>query len=134
MNPMGLKQETKLTFDQALVALPEALKGEGFGILTEVDISQTLRNKLGVELRRYKVLGACNPHFASQALTSDIDIGFMLPCNVAVYEGDDGHAVVTAVNPAQTMASHDSPAVRALAATVSERLRGVLAQLARSAP
>ena len=129
MKPMGLKRETKLTFDQALVAVPEALKSEGFGIITEVDISQTLKNKIGVDFRRYKVLGACNPHFAHEALTSDIDIGFMLPCNVAVYEADDGHAVVSAVNPAVAMANHESPAMVALAAKVRDRLVQVLSRL-----
>ena len=129
MKPMGLKRETKLTFDQALAAVPEALKSEGFGIITEVDISQTLKNKIGVDFRRYKVLGACNPHFAHEALTSDIDIGFMLPCNVAVYEADDGHAVVSAVNPAVAMANHESPAMVALAAKVSERLTQALSKL-----
>ena len=129
MKPMGLKRETKLTFDQALVAVPEALKSEGFGIITEVDISQTLKNKIGVDFRRYKVLGACNPHFAHEALTSDIDIGFMLPCNVAVYEADDGHAVVSAVNPAVAMANHESPAMVALAVKVSDRLTQALSKL-----
>ena len=129
MKPMGLKRETKLTFDQALVAVPEALKSEGFGIITEVDISQTLKNKIGVDFRRYKVLGACNPHFAHEALSSDVDIGFMLPCNVAVYEADDGHAVVSAVNPAVAMANHESPAMVALAAKVRDRLVQVLSRL-----
>ena len=129
MKPMGLKRETKLTFDQALAAVPEALKSEGFGIITEVDISQTLKNKIGVDLRRYKVLGACNPHFAHEALSSDVDIGFMLPCNVAVYEADDGHAVVSAVNPAVAMANHESPAMVALAVKVSDRLTQALGKL-----
>ena len=129
MKPMGLKRETKLTFDQALAAVPEALKSEGFGIITEVDISQTLKTKIGVDMRRYKVLGACNPHFAHEALTSDIDIGFMLPCNVAVYEADDGHAVVSAVNPAVVMANHPSPGLVALAAKVSDRLAQALGKL-----
>jgi uncharacterized protein (DUF302 family) len=129
MATMGLKRETKLTYDQALAAVPEALKSEGFGIITEVDISQTLKNKIGVDLRRYKVLGACNPHFANEALAADIDIGFMLPCSVAVYEADDGHAVVSAVNPAVAMANHPSPALVALAAKVSEKLAQALGKL-----
>ena len=129
MTPMGLKRETKLSYDQALAALPEALKSEGFGIITEVDIKQTLKNKIGVDIRRYKVLGACNPHFANEALANDIDIGFMLPCNVAVYEADDGHAVVSAINPAVAMANHESPGLVALAAKVRDRLAQALGKL-----
>jgi len=129
MTSMGLKRQTKLTYDQVLAALPAALQSEGFGVITEVDIKQTLKDKIGVDIRRYQVLGACNPHFAHEALASDLDIGFMLPCNVAVYEADDGHAVVLAVNPAVAMANHDSSAILALAAKVRDRLAQALGKL-----
>jgi uncharacterized protein (DUF302 family) len=129
MTSMGMKRQTTLTYDQALAALPEILKSEGFGIITEIDMRETLKRKLGVELRRYKILGACNPHFANEALANDLDIGVMLPCNVAVYEGDDGRAVVSAINPAVAMANHESPALVALAAKVRDRLAQVLSKL-----
>ena len=127
---LGMKKQTSLSYDQALAALPDLLKGEGFGIITEIDMRETLKKKIGADIRRYKILGACNPSFANEALASDIDIGIMLPCNVAVYEGDDGHAVVGTIDPVKTMAGHDSPAIAAVAAKVRARLEAVLGKLA----
>jgi uncharacterized protein (DUF302 family) len=126
---MGLRRETNRPYDEVLAALPELLKREGFGVITEIDMRETLKKKIGVDIRRYKILGACNPHFAHEALGSDLDVGIMLPCNVAVYEADDGHAVVTTVDPVRAMAAHGSPALTALAAKVGERLERVLAKL-----
>jgi uncharacterized protein (DUF302 family) len=130
MASMGLRRETKLSYDQALAALPDILKGEGFGIITEIDMRETLKQKLGADIRRYKILGACNPSFALEALGNDLGIGIMLPCNVAVYEADDGHAVVTTIDPVRAMAAHESPAMHALAAKVQGRLEKVLSKLA----
>jgi uncharacterized protein (DUF302 family) len=129
MASMGMKRETNLSYDQALAALPEILKSEGFGILTEIDMRETLKKKIGADIRRYRILGACNPHFAHEALGSDLDIGIMLPCNVAVYEGDDGRAVVTTIDPVRAMAAHESPAIAALAARVRGKLEQVLGKL-----
>ena len=129
MASMGMNKTTTLSYDQALAALPEILKGEGFGIITEIDMRATLKQKLGVDIRRYQILGACNPHFAHEALASDLDIGIMLPCNVVVYEGDDGRAVVSTIDPVRAMATHESPAIAALAAKVRARLEQVLAKL-----
>lgn len=129
MATLGMKKQTRLTYDQALAALPDLLKSEGFGIITEIDMRETLKQKIGVDVRRYKILGACNPSFAHEALSADVDIGIMLPCNVAVYEGDDGHAVVSTIDPVKTMAAHDSPAITGLAAKVRTRLEAVLGKL-----
>jgi uncharacterized protein (DUF302 family) len=129
MASMGLRRETNRSYDEVLAALPELLKSEGFGVITEIDMRETLKKKIGVDIRRYKILGACNPHFAHEALVSELDVGIMLPCNVAVYEADDGHAVVATVDPVRAMASHGSPALNALAAKVGERLARVLATL-----
>jgi uncharacterized protein (DUF302 family) len=129
MAAMGLRKETTLGYDQALAALPEILKSEGFGVLTEIDVRETLKTKIGADIRRYKILGACNPTFAHEALGVDPNIGFMLPCNVAVYEGDDGHAVVCTMDPTKAMAGHPSGAIAALAAKVRERLERVLSKL-----
>ncbi len=126
---MAIKKATKLSYDEALAAVPEALKGEGFGIITEIDMRETLKKKIGVDIRRYKVLGACNPQFANEALGHDLDIGVMLPCNVAVYEGDDGRAQVSTIDPLQAMASHGSPALLALAEKVRARLQHALDKL-----
>lgn len=133
MASLGMRKETHLSYDQALAQLPDLLKSEGFGILTEIDMRQTLKQKIGADIRRYKILGACNPHFAHEAVCNDLDIGIMLPCNVAVYEGDDGRAVVCTIDPVRAMASHESPAILALAAKVRARLEAVLGKVGSSA-
>jgi uncharacterized protein (DUF302 family) len=110
-------------FDEVLARIPEALKSEGFGILTEIDVKETLKKKLDADFRRYKILGACNPPFAKQALDADLEIGRFMPCSIAVYETDDGHTVVSAVDPVVSMHSAgDSPALRGLAGAVREKL------------
>ena len=90
MTTFGIRKELRATYDQALASVPEALKSEGFGVLTEIDIQSTLKQKLGVDFRRYKILGACNPPFAHEALQEDLAAGLLLPCNVVVYEGRIG--------------------------------------------
>jgi uncharacterized protein (DUF302 family) len=101
MTDFGIRKTLRASYDEALINLPEALKSEGFGVLTEIDLQHTLKQKLGVDVRRYKILGACNPPFAYEALQADLEVGLMLPCNVIVYEGDDGRTVVVAVDPTQ---------------------------------
>ncbi len=123
-----LKKTLNATFDEALARVPEALKSEGFGVLTEIDVQKTLKEKIGASFRRYKILGACNPTFAHKALSAELDAGVMLPCNVVVYEGDDGRAVVTIVDPMQTVA-RESPPLRELAGEVQAKLRAVLTRL-----
>jgi uncharacterized protein (DUF302 family) len=123
-----LKKHLASSYDEALAKVPEALKTEGFGVLTEIDVSQTLRNKLGVDFRRYKILGACNPNFAHQALSSSLDVGVLLPCNVVIYEGDDGRAVVLTVDPMQTMAA-DDPRLADIASAVRSKLARALERL-----
>ncbi|HEX8789538.1 MAG TPA: DUF302 domain-containing protein [Polyangiaceae bacterium] len=123
-----LRKQLSSSFDEALAKVPEALKAEGFGVLTEIDVAQTLKNKLGVDFRRYRILGACNPNFAHRALTLSLDIGVLLPCNVVVYEGDDGRAVVQAIDPIRTVAATD-PKLADLAATVRTKLASALERL-----
>jgi uncharacterized protein (DUF302 family) len=129
MNDFGIRKTLGVTYDEALSSVPAALKSEGFGVLTEIDIQSTLRQKLGVDFRRYKILGACNPPFAHEALQAELEIGLMLPCNVVVYEGDDGHAVVLAVDPTKTMAGTGNAKLAELAEAVKERLSRALAKL-----
>jgi uncharacterized protein (DUF302 family) len=116
------------SFEDALARVPEALKAEGFGVLTEIDVQQTLKNKLGVEFRKYRILGACNPPFAHQALQAELEVGLLLPCNVIVYEGDDRRAVVAAVDPMATLAAQDDR-LRPVAEAVREKLRRALERL-----
>lgn len=123
-----MKKQLDVGYDDALARVPEALKSEGFGVLTEIDVKQTLKNKLNVDFRRYKILGACNPPLAHEALTTMLEVGVMLPCNVVVYEGDDGKAVVLAIDPVQTVAAAQ-PALSKMATTVRDKLARALEKL-----
>jgi len=116
-------------FDDALARVPEALKTEGFGILTEIDVQDTLRKKLGIEFRRYRILGACNPPLAHRALSTELEIGLMLPCNLIVYEQPGGGSVVAAIDPLATIAATGSDDLREVAAAVHAKLERVLAQI-----
>jgi uncharacterized protein (DUF302 family) len=129
MAQIGIRRTVERGFDEVLARVPEALAAEGFGVLTRVDVQQTLKQKLGADFRRYVILGACNPTLAHQALTHEPAVGAMLPCSVAVWEEDGGGTTtVTAVDPLQTVASAD-PELRPLAAQVRERLARALAAL-----
>jgi uncharacterized protein (DUF302 family) len=125
----GIRKTLDLGFDEALAKVPEALKVEGFGVLTEIDVQATLKKKLDVDFRRYRILGACNPPFAHRALERSLDVGLLLPCNVVVYETDDGKTVVSAVDPMQTMAAQGDPELRPLAEQVQQKLRRVIDSL-----
>ncbi len=129
MAELGLKRALSYGFDEALSKVPEALKREGFGVLTEIDVQDTLKRKLGIEFRRYRILGACNPPLAHQALSANLDVGLMLPCNLIVYETDDRKAVVVAVDPLRSVAAQEEPAVAEVASTVAGKLARVLAHL-----
>ncbi len=122
----GIRKVLRAGYQETLASLPEALQSEGFGVLTEIDVRETLNKKLGVDFRRYKILGACNPPLAHRALEAELEVGLLLPCNVIVYEGDDGHAVVVAVDPMQTIAARSNPELREIAEKVREKLQRVL--------
>ena len=128
MAEFGMTKVLTSGYEEALGRVTEALKVEGFGVLTEIDVRETLKKKLGVDFRRYKILGACNPPLAHQALSKELEIGVLLPCNVVVYEGDDGRAVVTTVDPMQTVA-REHPELRGIAETVRGKLERVLSSL-----
>ena len=110
------------TFDDAVVSVTEQLKKEGFGILTEIDVQETLKKKLNADFRRYKILGACNPHFAYEALEAEDKIGTMLPCNVIVQETTEG-VEVAAVDPIASMAAVNNPKLAAVAEQVRAKLK-----------
>jgi uncharacterized protein (DUF302 family) len=101
----GIFKTTTMDYEEALAATKAALKEQGFGVLTEIDVKATMAEKLGVEFRRYDIIGACNPPLAHKALSTELDIGLLLPCNVIVYENDDGGSVVAALDPESMMAS-----------------------------
>ena len=121
MSTLGIQGHFDGTFDQAIAAVTEALKVEGFGVLTEIDVQATLQKKLGVEMKPYKILGACNPGFAHKVLSANPDIGMFLPCNVAVYEGDRG-VEIRAIDPMQTVAAQGDGSVAGVARDVQEKL------------
>jgi len=126
----GIQITVPRDFDTTLADLRQALASEGFGVLTEVDIQATLRAKLGVEFRRYKIFGACNPTLAHRALSAELAAGLMMPCNVTIYE-DGARTVVTAVDPTETFAAAE-PSLRPIAEEVRDKLARALATMPRS--
>jgi uncharacterized protein (DUF302 family) len=128
--PYGMKKTLALPVQDADAKLREALKDEGFGILTEIDVKATLKEKLDVDFRPYKILGACNPSLAHQALSSEADIGLLLPCNVIVYEGDEeGTSVVGVLDPKVQLGVTGRDDIDHLAEDVRARMERVLAAL-----
>ena len=126
----GFGRSVDMSYDEAVERVTEGLKDEGFGVLTEIDVKATLRKKLDVDFRRYVILGACNPPLAHRALSAEQEIGLLLPCNVIVYEGDDGRTVVSALNPMVAMGMVENPALEEVASEVSQRLQRVVDGLA----
>lgn len=119
-----------LGFDAAVVEVTEKLKAEGFGIITEIDVTRTLKSKIGVEFRPYRILGACNPALALEALKLEDKVGTLLPCNVIVQELAPGQVEVAAIDPVASMAAIDNPALLEKAAIA----RGKLEKVIRSLP
>jgi uncharacterized protein (DUF302 family) len=118
-----------LGFDEAERRITEELAKVGFGILTEIDVQATMKKKLGLEMPRYKILGACNPQFASQAIAAEPEIGALLPCNAVVREDAAGRVQVELMDPNAVLRLVDKPEVTALAAEVRQRLEQALAQV-----
>lgn len=125
----ALSRTVDLSYEEADQRVREALQEEGFGVLTEIDVKDTLKRKLDVEFPKYEILGACNPPLAHQALQAEIDIGLLLPCNVVIRELDDGRTVVEAIDPIQQLSVADNSALPELAGEVRGRLERVLASL-----
>ncbi|MCK9481952.1 MAG: DUF302 domain-containing protein [Bacteroidia bacterium] len=116
-------------FDGAITKTKEELKKEGFGVITEIDIKDTLKKKIDVEFRKYTILGACNPVFAHKALSVENEIGAMLPCNVVVQETEDGKIKVSAIDPIASMIAVSNDNLGELATQVSEKLQNVITNL-----
>lgn len=117
------------SFDEAIEQVTNELKKEGFGVLTEIDVQSTLKNKIDVDFRKYKILGACNPHFAYKALQTEDKIGALLPCNVVVQELESGEVEVSAVDPITSMNVVENAEMEGLAKEVKEKLKRVVANL-----
>lgn len=117
------------SFDQAIEQVTAELKKEGFGVLTEIDVQQTLKNKIDVDFKKYKILGACNPHFAHRALQSEDKIGVFLPCNVIVEQHENDEVEVSAVDPIASMSTVNNDELGSLAADVQQKLKTVISNL-----
>jgi uncharacterized protein (DUF302 family) len=130
----GLRIDVSLPFDTAVARATDALKTEGFGVLTTIDVRETLKQKLDRDFRRYVILGACNPVLADKALRAELDIGLLLPCNVIVYERGDHASTVAAMAPLPAMGMIGNPDLEAVAAEADTRLRAALTRLEQSAP
>ncbi len=119
----------EMAFDEAVAKVTGELKKEGFGILTEIDVKETLKKKLNVDFKKYKILGACNPPFAYKALKAEDKIGTMLPCNVIVQETSDGQVEVSAIDPVASMQAVKNPALQEIAAEIQNKLKEVINSL-----
>lgn len=123
------KKKSSSSFDQTLINVADQLGKEGFGVMTEIDVTAALKNKLGKDFRRYRILGACNPQYAYQALQLEPHIGAMLPCNVIIQEYENGDVEVAAIDPIASMQAVQNDSLRAVAEAVQQRLKKVIARL-----
>lgn len=125
----AMRTALTLPFQEVVQRTKEALKKEGFGVLTEIDVKNTLREKLGKDFRNYVILGACNPPLAFEALSKETEIGLMLPCNVIIYEEKGNKTVVSAIDPVVALSIVDSPELNKTAQLVAEKLGRVIESL-----
>ncbi len=128
-NKYGFGKTVPMDFEAAIDSVTHALQVEGFGVLTDIDVAATMKKKLGEEMPPYRILGACNPSLAHQAITNEPSIGLLLPCNVVVRQEESGIVHVEFMNPASVLSLVDNPAVEELASEVKSRLERVLAAL-----
>ncbi|MCB2229900.1 DUF302 domain-containing protein [bacterium] len=127
----GIRTRVDGEFDKVVSQTIDALKDRGFGVLSDIDVQETLKNKLDVDFRRYRILGACNPPLAHQALSEEIELGLLLPCNVIVYEIEEGTCMVAAVDPVTNLSIVGNTALGPVAEEVRTRLKAVLDALLR---
>ena len=125
MTDIGIKVMLETDYDTALEEVTAALKAEGFGILTEIDVRSTLKEKMGVDFRPYKILGACNPPLAHRALSAAPEVGMLLPCNVTVSQEDEGYILVSIVDPLAMLGVVVDPQLDEVAQEANERLHRV---------
>jgi uncharacterized protein (DUF302 family) len=129
MSSYGIGKTVPLEYEEARAKVVEALKEQGFGVLTEIDVKRTLKEKLDAEFRKYVILGACNPPLAHRALQAEEDIGLLLPCNVIVYEAGSGQSKVSALDPGMMVGVTGSEALKGIAKEARERLEKALESL-----
>jgi len=120
------------SYEDAVSRITDALKEEGFGVLTEIDVKATLKKKLDVDFRKYVILGACNPRYAYRTLQADLDVGLLLPCNVIVYETDDKKAYISVINPVSALEVIKKEELRKVAEEVTQKLKRVVDKVSKS--
>ncbi len=125
----GFSKIVNLGYEEAIEKVTEELKKEGFGVLTEIDVKATLKKKLDVDFKPYKILGACNPPFAYQSLQAEEQIGLMLPCNVIVYVNDKNETVVAAIDPIASMQAVNNSKLGEIAGTIQSKLKKIIYSL-----
>ncbi len=129
MSRYGISKKLECGYEEAVGRARASLSKQGFGVLTEIDVAATLKKKLGKEFRDYIILGACNPPLAHKALTVETEVGLLLPCNVIVYENDEGSVTVSAIDPQVAMSMIENPALALVAKDVKELLEKVIEDL-----
>jgi len=125
----GMSKRLSIDYEEAVEKTGKALAAEGFGVLTEIDVKATLKRKLNKEFKKYIILGACNPPYAYKALTAETEIGLLLPCNVIVYENEDGGSTVSAIDPLVAMGMIKNKALETVAKEVKSKLANVINSL-----
>ncbi len=128
LSSYGITMKLAIPYEEAVDKVKGALKEEGFGVLTEIDVKATLKQKLGIDTEKYVILGACNPPLAHRALSADAYVGLLLPCNVIVFE-KDGKSVVSAIDPIAMMADSPNPELKSVAAEVRPKLERAIKRL-----
>ena len=126
---LGIHVQLKQPYEVTMERVKAALKTEGFGVLTEIDVQDTLKKKINQDFRRYTILGACNPPLAHRALSADLDVGLLLPCNVVVYETSPGESMVGLVNPVAMASIFTEPVFNEIAADAQQRFTRIAAAL-----
>ncbi|MCF7803832.1 MAG: DUF302 domain-containing protein [Candidatus Marinimicrobia bacterium] len=129
----GHSRTVNLSYDDALERVQEELKERGFGVLTEVDVKATMKEKLDEDMNNYKILGACNPPFAHEALQMETELGLLLPCNVIVYTNDDGETVISSIDANTMLSVVDNPEMDKVASQVTELLQDAVNAVADNA-
>jgi uncharacterized protein (DUF302 family) len=127
----GFSTVLNTSYEEAVSSVTSALKEEGFGVLTEIDVKSTLKEKLNADFRKYLILGACNPPYAYRTLQADQNVGLLLPCNVIVYETDDKKAHVSIINPMAVLETIKNEKLKAIAEEVSGKLKRVISKVSK---
>ncbi len=123
------EKQVNYTVDEAVEKIGEFLKTHGFGILTQIDVQKTLKDKVGAEIKQYRILGACNPYFAHEAVGKEDNVGLMLPCNIVVREDSEGQVVVAAINPERTIKTIGNEELNFLATRVRDVMQSMITNI-----